>query len=57
MSPRFAVYYAPDPQGDLWDLACAWLGRDPHRKVDCVRPATPALSDLDLDALTATPRG
>lgn len=57
MSPRYAVYYAPDPQGDLWDLACAWLGRDPHRKVDCVRPATPALTDLDLDALTASPRG
>ncbi len=57
MSPRYAVYYAPDPQGDLWDLACAWLGRDPHRKVDCVRPATPALADLDLDALTASPRG
>ena len=57
MSPRYAAYYAPDPQGDLWDLACAWLGRDPHRKVDCVRPATPALSDLDLDALTASPRG
>jgi putative phosphonate metabolism protein len=57
MSPRYAVYYAPDPQGDLWDVACAWLGRDPHRKVDCVRPATPALADLDLDALTASPRG
>lgn len=57
MSPRYAVYYAPDPQGDLWDLACAWLGRDPHRKVDCARPATPALADLDLDALTASPRG
>ena len=57
MSPRCAVYYAPDPQGDLWDLACAWLGRDPHRKVDCVRPAIPALADLDLDALTASPRG
>lgn len=57
MSARYAVYYAPDPRGELWKLACAWLGRDPHRKTDCTRPALPALADLDLDALTSSPRG
>ncbi|WP_375268170.1 DUF1045 domain-containing protein [Phenylobacterium sp.] len=57
MSARYAVYYAPDPQGQLWNLACAWLGRDPHRKTSCARPDMPGLADVDLDALTASPRG
>ncbi|MEW6018135.1 MAG: DUF1045 domain-containing protein [Pseudomonadota bacterium] len=57
MSARYAVYYAPDPTSQIWGLACAWLGRDPHRKLDCRRPALPALADLDLERLTASPRG
>ncbi|WP_333585879.1 DUF1045 domain-containing protein [Phenylobacterium sp.] len=57
MSARYAVYYAPDPASQLWELACAWLGRDPHRRQDCQRPSLPGLADLDLDALTSSPRG
>lgn len=28
MSERYAIYYAPDAQSDLWALASEWLGRD-----------------------------
>lgn len=27
-APRYAIYYAPPPQGALWQLASRWLGRD-----------------------------
>lgn len=27
--PRFAVYWAPEPEDPLWAAGCRWLGRDP----------------------------
>ena len=30
-SPRFAIYYAPEPSHPLWSVGCDWLGRDPSR--------------------------
>lgn len=55
--PRYAVYYVPRPESRLWALACAWLGRDAVTGEALSRPAVPELADLDLDALTASPRG
>jgi hypothetical protein len=57
MSERFAVYYAPNPEGALWHLGSAWLGRDAYRDRELPRPEFPSLALLDLEALTAAPRG
>jgi putative phosphonate metabolism protein len=57
MSTRYAIYYAPAAASALWDKASAWLGRDAYADAPRTRPAFPTLADLDLDALTADPRG
>ncbi|HEX2560322.1 DUF1045 domain-containing protein [Phenylobacterium sp.] len=57
MSPRYAVYYAPPAGSALWRKASAWLGRDADTGEALARPALPGLEGLDLDALTADPRG
>lgn len=56
MSARYAIYYAPGPEEELHARASAWLGRDAITGEALARPDVPALSDLDLDALTADPR-
>jgi hypothetical protein len=33
-SARIAVYYAPDPDSDLWRLASSWIGRDAFTGVE-----------------------
>lgn len=57
MSPRYAIYYAPSAGTALWDKASAWLGRDAYDGKTLARPQLPGLGGLDLDALTADPRG
>lgn len=57
MSPRYAIYYAPAAESALWRKASAWLGRDAYAGRDLTRPTLAALDGLDLDALTADPRG
>lgn len=56
MTARYAIYYAPGPEERLHAMASAWLGRDAISGAAATRPAMPALTDLDLDALTADPR-
>lgn len=57
MTARYAVYYAPRQDSRLWTKASAWLGRDAYDGRALKRPALPGLEGLDLDALTADPRG
>ena len=57
MSPRYAIYYAPEQDSDLWQKASAWLGRDAYSGEPKSRPDFPALEGLDLDTLTSDPRG
>lgn len=57
MTARYAIYYAPQADTSLWDKASAWLGRDAYTGAGLTRPAFPALADLDLEVLTADPRG
>ena len=57
MTARYAIYYVPHAATPLWDKASAWLGRDAYTGVVLDRPALPGLDDLDLEALTADPRG
>lgn len=57
MTARYAIYYAPRRDCALWRKASAWLGRDAYDGASLERPDFPALRDLDLDGLTADPRG
>lgn len=57
MSPRYAIYYAPPADAALSVKASAWLGRDAYSSEDRPRPILPGLDGLDLDTLTADPRG
>ena len=56
MAERYAIYYAPSPESELWRLGSAWLGRDAWRRSAAQRPDFPELSLLDLEALTEAPR-
>lgn len=57
MTARYAVYYAPRQDSRLWTKASAWLGRDAYDGRALKRPGLPGLEGLDLEALTADPRG
>jgi hypothetical protein len=57
MTARFAIYYAPPADTPLWRKASAWLSRDAYTGEVVERPRLPDLDDLDLDPLTADPRG
>lgn len=57
MTARYAIYYAPSADTPLWRKAAAWLGRDAYTGEARDRPALTALEGLDLDDLTADPRG
>lgn len=57
MSARYAIYYAPAQEDTLLRTASAWLGRDAFEGRALTRPSISSLADLDLDTLTADPRG
>jgi putative phosphonate metabolism protein len=57
MSARYAVYYAPAADDPLARRAAAWLGRDAFTGEALERPGLEGLEGLDLEALTADPRG
>jgi hypothetical protein len=56
MSARYAIYYAPREGDPLMVQAGHWLGRDVFSGDDLARPSVADLEDLDLEALTASPR-
>jgi putative phosphonate metabolism protein len=53
---RYAVYFAPAQGSLLWDLGCAWLGRDAATGAALAQPAVPGLSYERVQALTASAR-
>jgi putative phosphonate metabolism protein len=57
MNARYAIYYTPAADDRLTRRAAAWLGRDAFTDEPLARPDLPGLAGLDLDALTADPRG
>lgn len=57
MTARYGIYFAPRPTTSLWSKASAWLGRDAEDGRTLDRPALSALEGLDLDTITADPRG
>lgn len=57
MTARYAIYYAPPVDAPLWRKTAAWLGRDAYAGEARARPPLASLEGLDLDVLTADPRG
>jgi len=57
MTARYGIYFAPRADTSLWSKASAWLGRDADSGRTLDRPILPGLGGLDLDAITADPRG
>jgi putative phosphonate metabolism protein len=56
MTPRYAIYYAPDPASALWQRASAWLGRDAVSGAELAQPAVAGLSAPEFASHTADPR-
>ena len=54
--PRYAVYYAPDPQGGFHRRLSAWLGRDASSDASVAQPRTAGFSAASFNRLTAEPR-
>lgn len=55
MSARYAIYFTPAPDGALWQVASAWIGRDTHADRAVPRPPALDLASDDLAAVTANP--
>jgi hypothetical protein len=53
---RYAIYYAPHCDSNLWKAGCQWLGRCPIRQVDLVQPNIVGLSVDEMRSLTREPR-
>lgn len=56
MTARYAVYFAPAPDGDLWRRASAVIGRDAVTGADLAFPAAAPCDAPDWRELTAEPR-
>lgn len=54
--PRYAVYYAPPADSDLWRLAQAWLGRDCESGQALPQPVLDGWSAEEIAAATQSPR-
>lgn len=54
-SPRYAIYYAPDPTSALGRFGAAWLGRDAIAGRPAARPASGPIAPDRLAAITAAP--
>lgn len=53
-SIRYAIYYSPEPESDLWLFGSRWLGRDSATGDDIKRLAVNAISLDRLHEITAT---
>lgn len=51
-TPRYAVYFAPEPGSAWWRFGCAWLGRDPNIALARAEP----LGDGFARSITREPR-
>jgi putative phosphonate metabolism protein len=53
---RFAVYFAPSPDGPWWDAGSEWLGRCAERAIALPQPAIPGLAAEAQRHWTRAPR-
>jgi putative phosphonate metabolism protein len=54
--PRYAVYYAPDPESGFHRRLSAWLGRDALDDASVPQPAMAGFNAASFRQLTAEPR-
>ena len=57
MTARYAIYYCPEADAPLTLAGATFLGRDVFGRAVEHRAPLPDLADLDLEELTADPRG
>jgi len=55
MSTRYAIYFSPEPESDLWLFGSRWLGRDSATGDVLERPALSVLTAERQKEITATP--
>ena len=53
-STRYAIYFSPEPESDLWMFGSRWLGRDSATGDELKRLAVKAISPDRLQEITAT---
>ena len=56
MTARYAIYYAPHPDSELWRFGTRWLGRDPIRDTELVQPRLPGIDQSRIRQVTESPR-
>lgn len=56
MDPRYAIYFAPAHASPLWQVGCAWLGRDAVSGEPVAQPRVPGFPSERVRAVTAAPR-
>lgn len=56
MAARYALYYAPDIDSDLWRRATHWVGRDAATGKDLITPTEIGVDASQLQELTSSPR-
>ena len=56
MTSRYAIYFAPDFNSDLWRFGTSWLGRDPVTGAALAQPALEGLNADFLAMATESPR-
>lgn len=54
--PRYAIYFAPPPDGPLWAFGSAVLGYDAATGIDCAQFCPAGLAPATWRAMTADPR-
>ena len=55
-SHRYAIYYAPSPEGVWWQAASYWLGRCAFTQKKLLQPEVTGLTREEFQAVTAAPR-
>jgi len=53
---RYAIYFAPPEESELWRFGIRWLGRDPVSGEPLPQPEGPGLTVDQLAAVTESPR-
>jgi putative phosphonate metabolism protein len=56
VSPRYAIYWTPDPAGPLAAFGAGWLGHDPALGRSVSRLVLPGINTRSQDAATLSPR-
>jgi putative phosphonate metabolism protein len=56
MKPRYAIYFAPQPDSAWWSFGAGWLGRDECQDAPMLQPALAQIEPDELRDITAQPR-